>query len=110
MKKKSIVTSYMAISAISGEPAQNIHHLVWGDMGRLRKLADEDGLTIPVTAWEHTAGPVAQRIHDNPMAESLSRMLGEIAWEKEFYRRQCTKDAEDPARDAFRRRYGKNFV
>lgn len=108
MKKKSIVTSYMSISAISGEPAENVHHLIFGK--GLRKLADEDGLTIPVTAWEHTVGPITQRIHDNSMAESLSRMLGEIAWEKEFYRRQCTKDTEDPARDAFRRRYGKNFV
>lgn len=108
MKKKSIVTSYMSVSAISGEPAENVHHLIFG--GSMRKLADEDGLTIPVTAWEHTAGPVTQRIHDNSMAESLSKILGEIAWEKEFYRRQCTKDDEDPARDAFRRRYGKNFV
>lgn len=50
---KSIVTQYRDISAISGSPAEETHHLIWGRSGALRTLADKDGLTIPLTTREH---------------------------------------------------------
>ncbi len=110
---KSIVTAYMGISAISGNPAQETHHLIWGRGGALRSLADKDGLTIPLTIREHTGaagGKVIERIHDNPMAEHLSKMLGQMAWEKEFYRRMAVDGSADPARRAFQERYGESFL
>lgn len=110
---KSIVTSYMGISAISGVRAEEKHHLIWGRGGALRSLADKDGLIISLTTREHTGaagGKVIERIHDNPMAEHLSKMLGQMAWEKEFYRRMAVTGEEDPARTAFRKRYGESFL
>lgn len=110
---KNIVTSYMGISTVSGVQAEEKHHLIWGRGGALRSLADEDGLIMPLTTREHTGaagGKVIERIHDNPMAEHLSKMLGQIAWEKEFYRRMTVAGDADPARNAFRKRYGESFL
>lgn len=109
MKHKSIVTEYTEISAISGKPAQQWHHLIWGDAGAKREKADEDQLILPLTAEEHTTGQKAERIHGNPMAEKLSKMLGQLAWEKEYYRKAAGNDT-DPAREAFRKRYGKSYL
>lgn len=111
---KNIVTSYMGISTVSGVQAEEKHHLIWGRGGALRSLADEDGLIMPLTTKEHTGaagGKVIERIHDNPMAEHLSKMLGQMAFEKEYYRLKLgLEKGEDPAREAFRRRYGQSFL
>jgi len=93
---KSIVTAYMRISAISGNLAQETHHLIWGRGGALRSLADKDGLTIPLTIREHTGaagGKVIERIHDNPMAEHLSKMLGHGSGRKRGSGQACVPEA-----------------
>lgn len=107
--KKSVVTKYMHISVFSGEPAECTHHLISGS--GYRKLADKDGLTIPLTHEEHNiAAHPEDRIHGNPRAEDLSKIAGQLAYEKEFYRKQlCGKD-DDPAREEFRSRYGKSYL
>lgn len=64
---------------------------------------------IPVTAREHRTGPIPERIHDNPMAEKLSKLAGQLAYEKEYYKKLCEMD-EDVAREAFRKRYGKSYL
>ena len=82
-KKKSIVVDYDNFCAICGKPRDCDHHLVFGN--GLRKLADEDGLFIPIDNGCHNMQYTAFRtgqIHDNSMAESLSKMLGECAWER----------------------------
>jgi hypothetical protein len=112
MAKKSIITEYEDISAFSGAPAECTHHCVYGR--GLRELADEDGLTIPLTNAEHNMSPHGQRyqIHENPPAEALSRMVGQLAWEKNYYRDLCTVagNTEDDAREAFRKRYGISYL
>nr|DAI96345.1 MAG TPA: hypothetical protein [Caudoviricetes sp.] len=114
MSKRSIVTEYVGISAISGSPAEETHHLIWGRSGALRTLADKDGLTIPLTTREHTGaagGSVTERVHDNPAAEAMSKLAGQLAFEKEYYRLKLgLKKGEDPAREAFRKRYGQSYL
>jgi hypothetical protein len=44
-------------------------------------------------------GKATERIHENPMAEKLSKMLGQAIWEK-----------HNGDREAFRKRYGKSYL
>ncbi|WMC91228.1 hypothetical protein [Kineothrix sp. MB12-C1] len=84
---------------ISGE-----HHLIFGN-GR-RKLAEEDGLKAPICGKCHTMGEKVGRVHDNSMAEKLSKMLGQAIYE----RNECTKGVSlDDARENFRKRYNVSF-
>lgn len=79
--KKSIVVDYDNICAICGRPKESQHHLIFGNSQR--KLADEDGLTMPTCNRCHNMAVFrTEQIHDNPMAESLSKALGEFAWER----------------------------
>lgn len=103
----SILTQYTQICAVCGQPAEASHHLVFGTSAR--QLAEEDDLKLPLCNKHHNTGKVAERIHDNPMAEDLSKKLGQLAWEKEFYKLLFNLD-KDPARDAFMKRYGKSYL
>lgn len=113
---RSIITEYTDISAFSGAPAECTHHLIFGR--GLRELADQDGLTIPLTNSEHNMSPHGQRyqVHENPPAEALSRMLGQVAWEKEYIARELSATESlkailyKEARDEFRKRYGISYL
>ena len=119
---KSIVTNYTDISAISASPAEAKHHLVFGS--GFRGLADQDGLWIPLTNAEHnlsSKGTINQ-LHGNPIAESLSKMLGQMAYEKHYLAEKLSRVNEDglddmtveewsdEAREAFRKRYGVSYL
>lgn len=112
-KETSIVTEFTEISAFSGAPAECRHHCIYGR--GLRELAEEDHLWIPLTNREHnmsTYGLIFQ-IHENPAAEKLSKMVGQLAWEKEFYRNllKLHEDHDaDIARERFRARYGISYL
>ena len=102
---KSVVTEYENISVFSGKPREAVHHLVFG-VGK-KELADEYGLWIPTTHAEHnmsSSGTILQ-IHGNPMAEKLSKIAGQLAFEKEYYRKKCGAEGE-PAREEFRKVFG----
>lgn len=102
--KKSIITEYVSVSVLTGLPAECMHHLICGN--GLRKLADADGLVIPLTHFEHNIGNSS--IHHSDYGMMLSRIVGQLAWEKEYYRSRACKD--DPARLAFRERYGISYL
>lgn len=105
----SVITKYEGISIISGYAAECRHHLIFG-MGK-RELAEADGLWIPLLNREHNMAQCAvDQIHDNPPAEYLSKMCGQLAFEKEYYRRKLCEADEDPARDVFRERYGESYM
>ena len=117
--KKSKVTEYNQYSAFSGKPAECQHHCIWGSY---HKLADEDGLLIGLTNAEHnmsSKGTINQ-IHDNPAAEKLSKIAGQLAWERAWLISQAALpfESEDEAydrlsrecREAFRKRYGQSFL
>ena len=66
-------------------------------------MSEDDGLKVHVCPRCHTVGEKLERIHDNPMAEKLSKMLGQMAFE----RNEVAKGATiDEARELFRKRYG----
>lgn len=106
---KSIVTKYEDISAFSGAMADCQHHLVFG-RGK-RDLADKYGLWIPLTNAEHNMSPngLVYQIHENPAAEKLSKMVGQLAFEKEYYRKLCGAIG-DPAREEFRKVFFESFL
>lgn len=104
-KTKSIVTKYDTLCAFCGRSCETEHHLIFG--GALRRLADEDGLKVPVCDYCHTISDVKNRIHDNPMAEKLSKIAGQLAYEKS----RCAEGAtEEEAREMFRQRYGGSYL
>lgn len=105
MKTKSIVTEYSRNCAICGRPCVTEHHLVFG--GALRKLAEEDGLKLPVCDYCHTQNAVSQRIHNNSVAERLSKIAGQLAYEKHAVAGGAT---EAESRELFRKRYGGSYL
>lgn len=80
------------------------HHLLFG-LG-VRELAEEDGIKIPCCRMHHTSGNLNNRIHDNPMAEKLSKILGQVFWEKNEVAKGST---EEEARVKFIARYGRSY-
>ena len=59
--------------------------------------------SLPKYSANHHIG---QKIHDNPMAEKLSKMFGQAIYE----RNEVAKGATiDEAREKFRKRYGQCF-
>jgi len=117
---KSKVTDYEEYSVFSGTPTRTQHHLLFGR--GIRDLADKDGIWIPVTDAEHnmsSKGTIHQ-IHDNPAAEKLSKIAGQLAWERNYLISQMALpfESEDEAfdrlsrecREAFRKRYSKSFL
>lgn len=94
---KSIVTDQSRICIFCGRPADGEHHLIFGTAGR--QLAEKDGLKVPICNDCHNMGDKLKRIHDNPMAERLSKMLGQAIFE-----------AHIGTREEFRQRYGKSYL
>lgn len=108
MDKKSAVTEYADISAFSGSPAECKHHLLFGR--GIRELAEQDGLWIPLTNAEHNMSRdgLLYQIHGNPTAEKLSKMLGQVAWEKHAI--ATLRCSESESRELFRKRYGISYL
>lgn len=102
---KSIVTNYTEYCLFCGRPTTTEHHLVFGR--GLRKLADEDGLVIPCCDDCHTMNRVTQKIHDNTMAEKMSKIIGQLAYEKKKVAEGMT---EEQARESFRKRYTNSYL
>lgn len=105
---KSIVTEYEDISAFTAAPADCKHHLVFGT--GLRELADKDGLWIPLTNAEHNMSPygLSYQVHENFAAEKLSKIAGQLAWEKNAIFQTGCNPTE--ARIFFRQRYGISYL
>ena len=110
---KSISTKYDGYSVFSGSPKECDHHLIFGQ--GMRKLSEKDGLTIPLLNSEHNISSkgLIYQIHENPAAEALSKICGQLAWEKRYIAEKCGipfYDIEEEAREAFRKRYGRSFL
>lgn len=88
-----------------GSPNTNgEHHFIFGS--GLRKIAEEDGLKASICDKCHTMGKMQERVHDNPMAEKLSKMFGQAIYE----RNECAKGVSiDDARAKFIKRYGRSY-
>lgn len=97
MAKKGIVTDYDKICIFCGRPVECEHHLLFGN--GIRKLAEQDGLKVPICNNCHNMGSTIERVHDNSMAEKLSKILGQVIYE-----------AKIGSREEFRARYGKSYL
>lgn len=103
---QGIITKYNENCMLCGRPTTTQHHFVFG--WGMRSLAEEDGVKGPICDRCHNmADNLSDRIHDNPAAEKLSKMLGQLAWEK---RRVAEGMTEDEAREAFRKRYKRSWL
>lgn len=96
-KTTSIVTENERVCFFCGRPAECEHHLLFGN--GTRKLAEQDGLKVPTCNNCHNMGQLPERIHDNSMAEKLSKILGQTVYE-----------AKIGSREEFRARYGKSYL
>lgn len=86
----------MEYCAICDKPNAEIHHLVFGTASR--KLADADGLVLPVCREHH------EFLHQNA---KVSKMVGQLIYE----RNKCAEGYSiDGARDSFRLRYGRSYL
>lgn len=119
---KSILTKYEQFSVFSGSPKQCDHHLVFGKGSFWRRLSEEYGLKIPLLNREHNMSSegTSHQIHDNVAAEHLSKMLGQVAFEKYYLAEklasgenlghQSAEDWMDESREEFRRVFGESFL
>lgn len=88
---KSIVTNDVNFCFFCGREASCDHHLIFGTSRR--DFSEKYGLKVPICDACHTRGEyVVCRIHDNPMAEKLSKMLGQALFELEMVSKGMTKD------------------
>ena len=117
LKSKSIVTNYEDISVFSGTPTSIRHHLLFGK--GIRELAEKDGVWIPITNEEHNLSPkgTINQIHSNPAAEKLSKMAGQLAWERHELAKllanalgKSVDELEVTIRVQFINRYGKSYL
>ena len=102
---KSILTKYTENCMFCGKPTTTEHHFLFGR--GIRAIADKDGVKGPCCDYCHTMGPISSKLHDNPMAEHLSKIAGQLAWEKHAVAGGMSEDA---AREAFRVRYGVSYL
>lgn len=94
---RGIVTEYKNICFFCGRIAEAEHHLLFGT--GIRRLAEEDGIKVPICNNCHNMGAGTERIHGNIMAEKLSKMLGQAIFENKL-----------GTREDFRKRYGKSYL
>lgn len=113
---KGIVTQHETICFICGRQAETEHHLIFGTAGR--ELSEKDGLKVPVCNNCHNMGQKLCRIHENPMAERMSKMIGQLAWEREWLLKntvainskgQMEKVEGNVVRSQFMKRYGRSY-
>lgn len=115
---KSIVTEHDTICFICGRAAEAEHHLIFGTAGR--ELSEKDGLKVPICNNCHNMGEKIKRIHDNPMAERMSKIIGQLAWERQWILKDAVHDPDGEteaqalegriARKEFMRRYGMSYL
>lgn len=77
--------------------------------GESIELSGSNGIKIPVCDDEHNMSGGIRQIHNNSAAEKLSKIAGQLAWEKEYYHKLYGYE-NDPAREAFRKRYGRSYL
>jgi len=94
-----MITKYEDYCLICGKPREHVHHLVFGIAKR--RLADTDGLTIPLCSEHH------EHIHNDKGMMAMSRICGQLYYEKCM----CAAGmSPDEARESFRKRYSISYL
>lgn len=115
---RSIVTDDCSSCFICGREAEAEHHLVFGTAGR--ELSEKDGLKIPVCGRCHNMGESTRRIHGNSMAERMSKIIGQLVFERNLLLEYLEADLgcgdegmkklSMNVRENFRKRYGVSYL
>ena len=92
-----MITEYTEICVLCGRPKDDTHHLLNGNN---RQTCDADNITIPLCRKCHN------EIHKNATCEKLCKIIGQLAWEKDYYKEGGLGDA----RKQFLKRYRKSFL
>lgn len=92
-----MITEYEQICVLCGRPKEDTHHLLNGNN---RQTCDADEITIPLCRKCHT------EIHKNATCEKLCKIIGQLAWEKDYYKGGGVGNA----RELFRKRYFKSYI
>lgn len=124
MCSKGIVTEYSENCFICGRISEVEHHLVFGTA--CRELSELDRLKAPICNNCHNTGEHLKRIHGNPITEKLSKIIGQLVWEKEYavnkaanfamiidgdkQERDLKQLINRGSREAFRKRYGRSYL
>lgn len=94
-----MITNYENYCLICGKGATDVHHLVFGNSKR--RLADKDGLTIPLCREHHEA------MHNDKAMQVMSHIAGQLFYE----RNKCAEGmTTEEAREDFRRRYSVSYL
>ena len=91
--------------------ATHTHHLITGTSGRA--IADKFELTIRVCEQCQNGAVIPEdRIHGNPRAEDLSKMLGQAIWERNYYKDLWYElnRGHDEARQRFIELHGRSYL
>ena len=103
---KSTVTNLMDYCFFCGGYASAEHHLIFGTSGR--SFAEKYGLKVPICDKCHTRSEyVCDRIHDNAMAERLSKMLGQAIFERNMMSQGMS---QKEARDKIIKELGRSYL
>ena len=103
---KSTVTNLMDYCFFCGGYASAEHHLIFGTSGR--SFAEKYGLKVPICDKCHTRSEyVCDRIHDNAMAERLSKMLGQAIFERNMMSQGMS---QKEARDKIITEHGRSYL
>lgn len=85
--------------------ASQEHHLIFG---KGHRFAEDYGLKVPICDSCHTRSDrLCDRIHDNSMAEKLSKMLGQAIWERN---RALEGMSQDDIRERFIKENGGSYL
>ena len=93
-----MITNYADYCNLCGKPTTDVH-LVFGNAKR--RLADQDGLTIPLCRNCH------EQMHRGKEMQVMSHIVGQLFYE----RNKCAEGmTPDEAREDFRRRYSTSYL
>ena len=94
-----MITAYADFCIICNRPRTDIHHCVYGVANR--RLADTDGLTMPVCREHH------EMMHNDKSMQIMSHIVGQLYYERNLC---ATGISPEDARNSFLRRYGKSYL
>ena len=95
-----MITNYKEFCIICGRPTEETHHLCFGR--GIRQLADEDELTAPMCHICHA------ELHNNTIANELSKVCGQLLFEKNLIEKEHV--TSDQARARFLKRYDRSYL
>ena len=104
-----MITKYKGFCVLCGAPTTTTHHFLFGK--GIRPLAEADGIYANVCDTCHNMG--RDSIHGNSVSEKLSKIIGQLAWEKDYIAQNASlpfEGLEEEAREKFRARYGKSWL